>query len=358
MGTRDDTMPNKLVAALFLLAMIGAFASPIASERLAIESETSSLPVGWELGSRSPSSQPIRLMFGLKQQNLAQLEQTMLAVSDPESARYGQHLSNQQVHDLIAPTPDTVRTVLEWLAAHGIIPQAMTSNSDWLPATMPISVAEQLLGAEYYAVTHAATNTTAHRVLRYSVPQNVAASLDLVAPTLHLPVVAKPTANQLPIEEPLFGNGPKHLRELYSVDVEGAAPSNRIAVTAFIGQKYSKADLHEFWTLFCGGIHCGKGDPTLKGDATTGLLSGVESMLDIETITGVAGNVSAEFWGFSGMSPDNKKNEPFMKWLSLLANTTDADVPKVFSTSYGEDEDAWSMSAAVRMNTEFQKAGV
>ena len=146
----------------------------------------------------------------------------------PAGARYGQHLSNQQVHDLIAPTPDTVRTVLEWLAAHGIIPQAMTSNSDWLTATMPISVAEQLLGAEYYAVTHAATNTTAHRVLRYSVPQNVAASLDLVAPTLHLPVVAKPTANQLPIEEPLFGNGPKHLRELYSVDVEGAAPSNRM----------------------------------------------------------------------------------------------------------------------------------
>ena len=78
-------MPNKLVAALFLFAMIGAFASPIASGRLAIESETPSLPVGWELGHRSPSSHPIRLMFGLKQQNLAQLEETMLAVSDPES---------------------------------------------------------------------------------------------------------------------------------------------------------------------------------------------------------------------------------------------------------------------------------
>ena len=60
-------MPNKLVAALFLFAMIGAFASPIASGRLAIESETPSLPVGWELGHRSPSSHPIRLMFGLKQ---------------------------------------------------------------------------------------------------------------------------------------------------------------------------------------------------------------------------------------------------------------------------------------------------
>merc|ERR1712046_221231 len=38
--------------------------------------------------------------------------------------------------------------------------------------------------------------------------------------------------------------------------------------------------------------------------------------------------------------------------------TSDADVPKVFSTSYGEDEDSWSLAAATRMNTEFQKAGM
>ena len=67
--------------------------------------------------------------------------------------------------------------------------------------------------------------------------------------------------------------------------------------------------------------------------------------------------MEAEFWGYKGESPDNKANEPFMKWLTQLASTADADVPKVFSTSYGEDEDAWSLEAATRMNTEFQKAG-
>ena len=63
----------------------------------------------------------------------------------------------------------------------------------------------------------------------------------------------------------------------------------------------------------------------------------------------------AEFWGYKGTSPDNKVNEPFMKWLTQMANTSDTDVPKVFSTSYGEDEAAWSLEAATRMNTEFQK---
>jgi len=131
-----------------------------------------------------------------------------------------------------------------------------------------------------------------------------------------------------------------------------------MAVTAFLGQHYSKFDLHEFWDLFCEGLTCGKGDPGTKGDSISSLLgSGVEAMLDIETITGVAGNVSAEFWGFKGNSPDNKANEPFMKWLTLMSGTADADVPKVMSTSYGEDESAWSLKAATRMNTEFQKAG-
>lgn len=80
-------------------------------------------------------------------------------------------------------------------------------------------------------------------------------------------------------------------------------------------------------------------------------------MLDIETITGVAGHVEAEFWGFGGRSPDNPANEPFIKWLSTLANTSDTRVPKLFSTSYGEDEAAWSYAAATRLNVEFMKAG-
>merc|ERR1712039_888237 len=111
-----------------------------------------------------------------------------------------------------------------------------------------------------------------------------------------------------------------------------------------------------WWKQYCKGLTCGKGLPTLIGDATTGG-AGIESMLDIETITGVAGNIDSEFWGFSGRSPGNPENEPFMKWLTQMGKTSDADVPKIFSTSYGEDESSWSFAAAQRLNTEFMKAG-
>ena len=46
-----------------------------------------------------------------------------------------------------------------------------------------------------------------------------------------------------------------------------------------------------------------------------------------------------------------------MKWLQAVSNTSDADVPKLFSTSYGEDESSWSFAAAQRLNAEFIKAG-
>lgn len=80
-------------------------------------------------------------------------------------------------------------------------------------------------------------------------------------------------------------------------------------------------------------------------------------MLDIEYITGVGGEIETEFWGFGGKSPDNPDNEPFMKWLAQVSGTSDSDVPKLFSTSYGEGESTWSESAAQRLNAEFMKAG-
>lgn len=101
----------------------------------------------------------------------------------------------------------------------------------------------------------------------------------------------------------------------------------------------------------------------------------------------MAGNVPTEFWGFNGTAPDNKENEPFLKWLMVVAGvrnltlswifgwidrsvhalaltlllcvlqTADADVPQLFSTSYGEDEDSVTPAYAARVVTEFQKTG-
>ena len=188
----------------------------------------------------------------------------------------------------------------------------------------------------------------------------MAAAVDFVAPTVHIPGVRRPSASNASLVEALAdaNNVPENLRALYSIGAEtvGKAAGNKMAVTAFLGQQYSSDALHKYWSTYCTHLECGLGEPTLVGDSTSGT-PGVESMLDIQTITGVAGHVAAEFWGFGGRSPTNPANEPFMKWLTTLASTPDAQVPKLFSTSYGEDESSWSLPAATRLNTEFMKAG-
>ena len=72
-------------------------------------------------------------------------------------------------------------------------------------------------------------------------------------------------------------------------------------VSPFQTNRYSEKDLQKFWATYCDGLTCGKGLPRLVGDATNGA-AGVESMLDIETITGVSGNIETEFWGYAGTS--------------------------------------------------------
>ena len=74
------------------------------------------------------------------------------------------------------------------------------------------------------------------------------------------------------------------------------------------------------------------------GDATVGAPAGIEAMLDIEYMPSLGALTPTGFWGFSGSSPEDAQDEPFLTWLMVVANTSDADVPLVFSTSYGENE--------------------
>lgn len=125
---------------------------------------------------------------------------------------------------------------------------------------------------------------------------------------------------------------PQVLRKLYSVgdDDVGVNASNKQAVTAFLEQYYSAADQAEFNLLFS---RTNRGRKlALRGDATSGSLAGTESMLDTEYITAMGAHIPTEFWGFKGRAPGEPENEPFLKWLQLVSNTSDAIVPKVLST--------------------------
>jgi len=343
------------------------------SSPLVLVEESAPPPSGWVTRRRSPPDEPLELIVAVRQQNVHWLHASLMAASDPSSpATYGRHKSNDEVHALVAPAAADAAAVASYLQTHGLAAKHASPNGDLLSVRLSVRQAEALLSARYYEHVHAVSNTTAHRIVGgYRLPHRVAAAVDFVGPTVRLPSPRKAApigvvgraalwGGEKRAGAPAFGsNVPATLRKLYSVgDAVGKAEGNRMAVTAFLEQYYSEAALRGYWAKYCDGdsLTCGKGGPRLVGDATTGK-PGVESMLDIEAITGVAGNISSEFWGFSGRSPDNPSNEPFLKWLAQLSSTPDASVPKVFSSSYGEDEASWSRRAASRLNVEFMKAG-
>jgi len=341
--------------ALTLLS-VPAVGQPV-QQRVEFGAEQASLDE-WTVKGPTPREQQIELMFGVKQRNLKQLHDSLMLVSDPASANYGQHLSNAQVHELTAPDSRHTAAVMEYLAQYGVQGRAVTPNADMIAAIMPVATAEKLLSARYMSIQrNTSTSRTVHRTIYgYSLPADVAGAVDFVSPTTHLPGDAQPVS-LTELTAGSLNNIPKTLRKLYNVgDVVGKAVENKQAVTAFLGQYYSETALKQFVSEYCSGITCGKGMPKLVGDATTGS-PGVESMLDIEYITGVGGNIETEFWGFSGKSQYDPENEPFLKWLAAVSNTSDSDVPKLFSSSYGEGESTWPLEAAERLNAEFMKAG-
>lgn len=333
---------------------VGGFLACAAASSVRMEPKAGDVPKGWEISGPTPRGQTIELHFAVKQRNVGLLHDKLMQVSMPSSPEYGKHLSNREVHELIAPERAHLEAVLSFLKEHGA--KLETDNADIISAIVPVETAEAMLNTNFMTLTHKSGEKVQRTPGGYTLPESVAAAVDFVSPTVHVPGVRRknPLTSMAPQDQ---NNVPKTLRELYNVGkAVGKVSTSKQAVTAFLNQMYSESDLKSFWTKYCDGITCGKGLPKLVGDATAGT-PGIEAMLDIETITGISGNIESEFWGFSGSSPDNPENEPFMKWLTLMSKTSDADIPKLFSSSYGEDESSWSFEAAQRLNTEFMKAG-
>ena len=93
---------------------------------------------------------------------------------DPDNAaRYGRHLSREQVDALVAPRSADVEQVKTWIAA-GAAPTVVrsTGNGDLITATITVAEAERLLSVQYHAYKHAATGRTVLRAnAAYELPE-------------------------------------------------------------------------------------------------------------------------------------------------------------------------------------------
>jgi tripeptidyl-peptidase-1 len=343
------------LAALTLLAVTNA--------EHVVREKRKAHPNTWVPSGAPSADSSIKLSFFLNHEAsaAASLESEFLNRSDPKHEDFGKWLSNEQVHDMLPVPQNSIDAVTNYLLAHDISASSIehkTSNSDIITVTVPLSTAEALLQTKYHNYKHSQTGHVIARSLEYSLPAELGEHVALVGPSTRFPKPAQAQRTAVSDVEAGYKNDPNSLRSLYSVNDElgGKAEKNNQAVTAFLGQFYSESDLNKFWDKE---FPAGKNTPIkLVGDATEGR-AGVESMLDIEYMPAMGALNPTEFWGFSGASPQDAADEPFLTWLETMDTTADEDIPLVFSTSYGEDETAEVPSDyADRINTEFQKAGL
>jgi tripeptidyl-peptidase-1 len=305
----------------------------------------------------------INLSFFLKTpiEKAKKLEEELYHRSDPKSLSYGKWLSNDEVHALSAPH-EVSRNLINHFLTHDhnskVTPR--TPNGDIVSTTITIAQAEKMLSTTYKKYQHKSGKIVT-RCESYSLPDYIAEHVSLVGPTTHLPKYLRPIISHERKKEDIevSTNTPDNLRALYGVDdvMGGNASSNKQAVTAFLSQYYSESDLSTFWDDYFP-----QGSETsinLVGDATTGSPAGVESMLDIEYMPSLGAWINTGFWGFSGESPNDSQDEPFLTWLMEVSSTPDNEVPLVFSTSYGEDEATEVPTAySFRINIEFIKSAL
>jgi tripeptidyl-peptidase-1 len=164
------------------------------------------LPDNWVSIGHPPNGTTITLHISLKPNRENALVDALYEVSQPEHpkhvllttphletyshvplhSRYGAHLSKEQVAEIVAPHPDTLELVSSWLEFNGMPLSSIstTHGGDLLTVPgVPVSQANQLLGASYQLYYHAGTNQTILRTVGYALPAELHIHVKTIIPT-------------------------------------------------------------------------------------------------------------------------------------------------------------------------------
>ncbi|KAI0925655.1 hypothetical protein AcV5_008333 [Taiwanofungus camphoratus] len=351
-------------------------------------------PRGWTKQRPAPADHVIELRIGLPQPNFSVLEQHLYEVSDPFHARYGAHLSKEEVEALVAPHPDSVGLVNEWLASHGIPEDALSRSPgmDWVKIKVPVGLAEKMLETEYQVWTHDESGDSLVRTTSYSLPEHLMDHVDLVQPTTVFSrfssmkttyrfsqdqsTTAGQNGSYIPVPSASGGQVDAScnqtitvscLKQLYNAVgyTPAAAGQNQIAVTAYLDQYANFEDLQLFYadevpaavntTFTVISINGGTNNQNLSD-------AGAEADLDTQFAFGISYPTPGTFFTTGGSPPfvpddltPTDSNEPYTEWLDYILN--DTNPPQTISTSYGDDEQTVPVSFARRVCAGFAQLG-
>lgn len=135
---------------------------------------------------RAPPTTTLPVRIGFSQNNLDVAHALLMELSDPESSKYGQHMSSKEVGDFFRPSTESIGSVRDWLHASGIeIDRHQVSpGRGWLKFNATIEELESLLATEYHVYEHSETEELHIGCDEYHVPFDVHSHIDFISPTV------------------------------------------------------------------------------------------------------------------------------------------------------------------------------
>eukprot|EP00756_Hemistasia_phaeocysticola_P009952 Hpha_TRINITY_DN14973_c1_g10::TRINITY_DN14973_c1_g10_i1::g.144680::m.144680/K01279/TPP1, CLN2; tripeptidyl-peptidase I len=264
--------------------------------------------------------------------NIKKLEETFHAVSDPQSARYGQHLSFEEVVELQRPLDSHVRAVRQWIDSVGGQEIKASVAGDKIVAHIPQEV---LLASTEVSSALDMVSSSALVDKAMSKPRREHRKPQLQAdPQKCLATRAVP-----PCIRTAYGLG----------NTTAVSKDNSQAV--IVNQNYKQSDLNRF----CSQYNLNACPKTVTNVGTNSGSAGDEASLDVQYITATGQGVPLTWVYIDGHTAN-----PFASWVTWASNTS--VVPWVHSLSVGEPEDEFQSdnggpAAVLRMNQELMALG-
>lgn len=175
-----------LLAALFLGLPSSTLSTAVPQKRSVIhERRDLARKSPWAKHKRIASDETIEMRIGLKQPSQHNAHNMLLEISDPQSSKYGQHWSPEEVYEAFAPSEETVQAAITWVTSTlGIGKERVSlgAGQGWLSFQPSVGEAEKLLSTEYWLYEHESQETMAAGVDRYSVPEDLAEHIDFIFP--------------------------------------------------------------------------------------------------------------------------------------------------------------------------------
>jgi tripeptidyl-peptidase-1 len=316
-------------------------------------------------------------------------------VSDPDHERYGQHLTAEEVDELVAPSSETHDLVHDWLRESGIDIDSFgySAAKDWIVVHLPIEMVENLLDTEYHNYKHTDGSIVA-RTTRWSLPRHLHSHIDTIQPTTSFfrgtprdatwvdKTVEVPASYSTPSNSSIAAVcnvtsvTPECFQTLYGTKgyKTKASDKNSIGFTNYLGEIPIRPDAQKFLAkyrpeavsqAYAFSQISVDGGPVQDGPLTLNqsLEGGSrEANLDVQAIAGISWKTPITSWSTGGQPPfipdistPENTNEPYLTWVNYLLGQK--HIPKIISTSYGEPEQTIPRSYAERVCRQFAQVG-